>query len=328
MTELDPTDFSELLNRSFGAEPPPADPAADLRRGRRRLLRHRTSTSLTAVAAIAVIAGGTTMLPTLGVNRTVGPAADGESVTRPVSAEETVATCLRKENVLHVEGDDYMTEAASLRLMGREPRLMSSSSDADRTVATLLSADGKYWGSCQFRNQPHANVKNMMNVFSTKVAFPTATVAGVEAYQPDSASDPRLVATADPPVPQLEVDCPASEPEETPARYAEHAACPEFTMYWNDRRPANVAAVRIIAPDGVSSWADVTHGYLSWTYRSKMTPEVAADLAHGEVPGAQRVVFYDRLGKVLVDDRYPGQLPQDGDLSIANFPSLAWWLKD
>lgn len=99
-------------------------------------------------------------------------------------------------------------------------------------------------------------------------------------------------------------------------------------MYWNDRRPAEVAAARITAPDGVSTWADVKRGYLSWAYRGKMTSEVAAEVAKGEVPGARRVVFYDGHGKVLVDDRDPGHLPHDGSLSMANFPSLAWWLKD
>jgi hypothetical protein len=66
---------------------------------------------------------------------------------------------------------------------------------------------------------------------------------------------------------------------------------------------------------------------VSFAYTGKMTPEIAEQVARGDAPGAQRVVFYDKEGKVLVDDREPGHPPQDGSMSIANFPSLAWWLK-
>ena len=59
-----------------------------------------------------------------------------------------------------------------------------------------------------------------------------------------------------------------------------------------------------------------------------MTPEIAEQVARGDEPGAQRVVFYDKDGNVLVDDRDPGHVPVgDDDISILNFPSLAWWLE-
>ena len=61
MTQLDPRDFAARLDRSFGTEPPHADLAADLRLGRRRLLRRRSGTSMAALAAVAEVAGGTTI---------------------------------------------------------------------------------------------------------------------------------------------------------------------------------------------------------------------------------------------------------------------------
>lgn len=325
-TLMDPQDFADRLERSFGFEPPHGPAEEDLGRGKRRLRRRRTGVSLAALATVGVIGAGASLVPGL----LGGPDAASElapATAASISPEEIVATCMSKENVLHVQGDDYLDEAASQALLGDAPRLMTSAVIANRTEATLLSQDGKYWGACQFRNAPDNGVKNAMSVFSTDVDFPGARVAGVEAYEPASESDPRLVATAEPSVPQLEIPCPAGEPEETQARNAEDAACPEFTAYWNDRRPAGVAAARITAPDGVSTWADVRHGYLSWAYRATMTPAVAAEVARGERPGALRVVFYDKDGNVLVDDRDPGHLPQDGGISIANFPSLAWWLR-
>jgi hypothetical protein len=39
------------------------------------------------------------------------------------------------------------------------------------------------------------------------------------------------------------------------------------------------------------------------------------------------VVFYDADGEVLVDDRNPGHVPGSRELSIIDFPSLAWWLR-
>ncbi len=323
-TLMDPQDFAERLERGFGLEPPHAAAEEDLGRGRRRLRRRRTGVSLAALATVGVIGAGASLLPGLlgpGSAPDLAPAAGGE-----ITPAEIVATCMSKENVLHVRGDDYLDEDASQALMGAEPRLMTSAVLANRTEATLLSADGKYWGECQFRNAPDNGVKNAMGVYSTDVSFPRATVAGVEAYEAPVVNDPRLEGTAVVSVPDLETPCPLVAERESEFA-AEQAQCPQFTMHWNDRRPADVAAVRVTTPDGVETWADVRRGYVSFAYTGKMTPEIAEQVARGDEPGAQRIVFYDKEGKVLVDDREPGHLPQDGAISIANFPSLAWWLK-
>lgn len=324
-TLMDPQEFADRLERSFGSEPPHATAEEDLFRGRRRLRRRRTGLSLAALAAVGVVGAGATLVPGLLEPSTapgLTPAAGGE-----ITPEEIVATCMRKENVLHVRGDDYLDESASLALMGTEPRLMTSAVADNRTEATLLSTDGRYWGACQFRNAPDNGVKNAMGVYAVDVSFPRTTVAGVRAYEPADETDPRLVAKVDPPLPQLETPCVLVSGTESELD-AEQARCPKFTMHWNDRRPADVAAARITTPDGVETWADVRHGYLSFAYTGKMTPEIAERVARGDAPGARRVVFYDKDGNVLVDDRDPGHAPVgDDDISIANFPSLAWWLK-
>ena len=81
-------------------------------------------------------------------------------------------------------------------------------------------------------------------------------------------------------------------------------------MTWNDRRPAEVAEVKVVTPDGKASWADVDEGYVSFAYTGDMTPEIAAQVARGDYPGAKRVVFYDAAGEVLV--RRPRPRPRAG----------------
>ena len=325
VTLMDPQDFAERLERGFGFEPPQAPAEEDLGRGKRRLRRRRAGTSLAALATVGVIGAGTSLVPgLLGPDSVpeLAPAAGGQ-----ITPEEIVATCLRKENVSHYADGRPLSESAALALMGDEPRLLTSAVIDERSHATLLSEDGSYWGECQFRNAPDNGVKNAMGVYATGVAFPRAVVAGVDAYEPADESDPRLVAQVDPTVPQLETPCVNVTETEAELAAAE-ARCPEFTMFWNDRRPAEVAAVRVTTPDGVSSWADVRRGYLSFAYTGEMTPEIAEQVARGDAPGAQRIVFYDQDGNVLVDDRDPGRVPaRDEDISLLNFPSLAWWLR-
>lgn len=318
---MDPAEFAHRLDASFGVEPPHREVDSDLHLGRRRLRRRRATVALSGLAAAVVVSGAATLVP--GLVRDPGQrgavAAGGT-----VSAEEIVATCMRKENVSHYGSGRSLSESAALRLMGDEPTLMTSAVLANRTEATLRSEDGSYWGECQFRNEPDNGVKNTMNVYPTDVSFPRQVVSGVSAYEAPYANDPRLEGTATVSIPDFETPCVSPLTDED--RWAFDADCPQFTMHWNDRRPADVAAVRVTTPDGVQSWADVRRGYLSFTYTGRMTPKVSAKVAAGEAPGAQRVVFYDKEGNVLVDDRHPGHLPQDGSISIANFPSLAWWL--
>ncbi len=320
---MDPAEFGERLTRSFGAEPPHAELAGDLGRGRRRLWRRRATVAVGGLAVAAVVSGAAVAVPDVltGPGRVPqGAVAAGGRI----SAQEIVATCMRKENVM-ASMPQNASEEQALALMGR-PRLMTSAVTGSRVEATLLSEDRTRWGECQFAARRSENgVKNAMSIYPTSVTFPARTVDGVEAYQAVSESDPRLVGTTTPPLPQFETPC-VSVLEGT-ARDSFDARCPQFTMTWNDRRPAEVAAVRVVTPDGSSSWADVRRGYISFAYTGAMTPEIAQKVAAGRPPGALRVVMYDRSGDVLVDDRHPGHASEDGHLSILNFPSLAWWTK-
>ena len=321
---MDPSEFADRLNASFGVEPPHAAADADLALGRRRLRRHRATVALGGLAVAAMVSGAALaapgVLPGAG-SQEGGYAAAGEEL----SAQEIVATCMRKENVMHVDTKGHsISEEAALELMG-EPELMTSAVTDNRVHATLRSEDEQYWGGCQFARQPDSWVKNTMSVYPTDVSFPRHVVSGVTAYEAPYVNDPRLEGTATVSVPDFEAPCVSPLTDEE--RWAVDAQCPEFTMTWNDRRPADVAAVKVVTPDGEASWVDVSEGYLSFAYTGDMTPEIAAQVARGEAPGAKRVVFYDASGDVLVDDRHPGQLKQDGSISISNFPSLAWWTK-
>lgn len=319
---MDPADFRERMNDVFGPEPLHASAADDLRRGRRRLRRRRATASLAALAAFGVVGTGVAMMPS---PTTVPPAEMAPAAEPELTAAEILARCTTGENAYFLDGTGQKDEAAAVRLLGERPTLMTSAVIDDRTHATLRSEDGRYWGSCQFRNAPEAGVKNALAVYPTAVDFPRRTVAGVQAYQPADVADPRFTGGPDSPLPRLEVPCVSPLTDEE--RWAVDAECPEFTMTWNDRRPAEVAAVKVVTPDGQASWADVREGYVSFAYTGDMTPEIAAEVRRGEAPGAKRIVFYDASGNVLVDDRDPGQEPGRGELSILSFPSLAWWLR-
>jgi hypothetical protein len=319
---MDPAEFRERMNDSFGSEPLHAPAGDDVRRGRTRLRRQRAVTSLAALAAVGVVGTGVAMMPTPSTDRPaeVGPAAQPE-----LTAAEILSRCTTGENAFFLDGTGQKVEGAAVRLLGENPGLMTSAVTDNRTHATLRSEDGRYWGSCQFRNEPDNGVKNDLTVYPTAVDFPRRTLAGVRAYQRADEADPRFAGGADSPVPHLEVPC--VSPLTGEQRWSVDAQCPQFTMTWNDRRPVEVSAVKVVTPDGESSWADVGEGYLSFAYTGDMSPEIAEQVARGEAPGARRVVFYDADGEVLVDDRDPGRPPGPGELSILDFPSLAWWLR-
>jgi hypothetical protein len=321
---MHPADFAERLDASFRAEPPHRDVASDVALGRRRLRRRRATVTLGALTAVAVIAGVGSAVPTLfpgSESRPAEVAADGEP-----SRAGIVSACMRAENVM-ARSPWNGSDQEAFALMG-VPRLMTSAVSDNRVEATLLSEDGSRWGECQLGREPDNGVKSAMNIYPTDVSFPARRLGGVPAYEPHDEADPRLEGTATAGVPNGQVTCVIAEPEETPEYYRAASACPTFTLFWNDRRPAEVAAVEVVAPDGVSTWADVRGGYVSLAYTGVMTPKLAERVRQGEQPVARRVVFYDSSGEVLVDDRNPGKLPQEGTISIANFPSLAWWLSE
>ncbi len=318
---MDPAEFAHRLDASFGVEPPHREVESDLHLGRRRLRRRRATVALSGLAAAVVVSGAASLVP--GLVRDPGEQG-AVAAGSTVSAEEIVATCMRKENVTAYAPWNASEEKA-LELLG-EPRLMTSAVTDNRVEATLLSEDGTRWGECQFARRPDSGVKNAMSIYPTGVSFPERSIGGIDAYEAPYVNDPRLEGTATVSVPDFETPCVSPLTDEE--RWAVDAKCPQFTMHWNDRRPADVAAVRVTTPDGVQSWADVRRGYLSFSYTGRMTPKISAQVATGEAPGAQRVVLYDKEGNVLVDDRHPGKLPQDGSISIANFPSLAWWTKE
>jgi hypothetical protein len=199
-------------------------------------------------------------------------------------------------------------------------------------VATLTGDDGTRWGECQFRLGETGPGTAYLNVYPTGVRFPRRVVGGSAAYAGPHDGSAEITAdlkgTATTGTPSVWVTCPVAGEEETPEYYRAAAACPTFRVTWNDRRPPEVAAVKVVTPDGVTSWADVEDGYLSFAHTGTTPPQMAEALAAGEVPAVDRVVFYDEDGEVLVDDQDPGHLPERaGELAILDYPSLAWWLR-
>ena len=326
---LDPTDFAARIEHSFGDEPGHAAFEDDLRVARRRLRRHRVNASLGGAAVAAVAASALFAAPGLLPHR----ATDLQAASAPLTDADVVRDCVGYNDWADAgasgdgTGDDLLPRARVVARMGGA-ELMTRADSGEVTVATVRSQDGAWWIECTLSRREPAALKAFTHLYPTAVRFPRATVDGVAAYRPQSESDPRLEGTATPGVPNVQVTCDVAGQEETRAYDLAASRCPTYRITWNDRRPADVAAATVVAPDGTVLHADVERGYVSLASTGKVTPEMARTLSGGEMPHALRVTFYDKDGHVLVVDRDPGHFPVDGHLAMANFPSLAWWLKD
>jgi hypothetical protein len=237
-----------------------------------------------------------------------------------------VRDCLEVNERVIVGGRDSVVSREELQQKMGTARLMTRADAGPVTLATLRAEDETVWLECSIsRHEPALKVITLL--YPTQVGFPRTTIGDVRAYEPHEESDDRLWGTATTPAPRFAVDCDVEQPEETPEWSREAAACPTYTLTWNDRRPPEVARATVVAPDGRELEADVEDGYLSLAWSGRMTPELRDQLAAGNAPESRRVVFYDHDGAVLVDDRDPGHVPGENDPGIENFPSLAWWLR-
>jgi hypothetical protein len=327
---FDPAELASRLERSFGAEPPHAPIDADLRVARRRLRKQRAVTSLGGVAVAAVTTGALLVVPGLLPH----PGSEAQVAAGAVSDADVIHDCVTWND--HVSAgapdtqgrmtkDDILTRDQVVTRMGAA-ELMTRADSGTQTVATVRSGDGRYWIDCTLERRESEPPKAITALYPTAVSFPRTTVGGVRAYAPQSESDPRLSGTATPDIPGLQVTCDIDEPEESRAAALAASRCPTFRLTWNDRRPAEVAKVALTSPDGKEIDADVRDGYLSLSYEGRVTPEIADELARGDVVHVRHITFYDKDGNVLVDDRNVGAIPSADRVSLENFPSLAWWL--
>jgi hypothetical protein len=318
---LDPTDFANDLERSFGAEPPHGSVTADLTRGRRRLRRHRLVTATGALAVVAVAAATVAAMPRVLPHQ----ASRAQYAAGAATDAQVVADCLQTNDRVSAYRDNVVSRAELLQRMG-DAQLMSRADTGEITLATLRAEDRSAWLECTLSRRDPA-LKAITLLYPTDVTFPRTLVGGVHAYEPHDESDTRFSGTATPDIPTVQVTCDIVAPEETPAYHQAEAACPTYRITWNDRRPAEVGHVLVTTPDGKELDADVREGYVSLAWTGQMTPEVAQAFARGETPRVRHIAFFDQAGDLLVDDRRVGEIPAPGQISITNFPSLAWWLR-
>lgn len=320
---LDPTEFAERLARSFDAEPGHASFEDDLAVARRRLRRHRVTTSLGGAAVAAVAATALLVVP--GV--LPRPAADLQVASAPRTDADVVRDCVSYNDHAAAGGSlpDSIDRADVERMMGRA-ELMTRAGDEQNTVATVRSEDGKVWLECSLWSWPGEPLKVFSLAYPTDVPTTRKTVDGVLAYAPHAENDPRTWGTGSGDW-QMQPACRITEPEETQAANDAAAACPRYRLSWNGRRVPEVAKVLVRTPEGKEVEADVRDGYLSLDVTLDMSPVVAAAFEKGRQPDLQRIVFMDRDGNVLADQ--PDVFdPRSKQLSIYNWPSLAWWTKD
>ena len=324
---MDPAEFADLLRASFGGEPPHGSADDDLARGRRRLRRSRLVRSAAIAAAAVVVVGATARISTVGdgPDPTVAPASLGTDL----SDEQVLDACLSAVRLggETLKNSDELSEAElvrGLRALMSEPELMTVARSDREVLATLRAGDGQSWEDCHLEVSASGAVDGYGSVYPTGVTFPFDVVGGVRVYEPVNEADSRLLGTATGPGLQYWVPCEVTAPEETEQWREELASCDTFTVTWNDRRVPDVARAKIITPDGIATWADVQDGYLSFSHTGDMAPEVAESLRTSTSVQGDRVILYDDAGNVLVDEDGTGG-PET--LSIANYPSLAYWLK-
>jgi hypothetical protein len=171
----------------------------------------------------------------------------------------------------------------------------------------------------------------MLSLYRADATFPSRVVDGVKVYEPRNEADTRIAEVGGT-GPSWDVDCfPRGVDEESHAFFVASSKCPTFHVVWNDRRPPEVAAARIVNPDGTTGWADVKDGYLSYGYSAPMTPALRDVVASTDVhTGAYYgivtdITLYDAEGNEIAH----GTGIHDGyaNPSIQNYPSLAVTLK-
>jgi hypothetical protein len=316
MSTMTPHDFAERLERSFAGEPPPPSLDADLASGRRRLRRRRATVAVGALAVVAVLA-------TSYAGLVPGPR-DAPVAARLTDAQ-VVARCLDAK-VVDSWQRDGMSRGELGAVMGNAV-LVTRARTTNEVYATVRAADGASWAACTLPVDGASREPRMVAVYRTDVSFPSHVVGGTRVYAPRDEGDPRVFSTGGT-GPGWDVDCfPRGVPEDTRAFFEASSKCPTFHVAWNDRLPAEVAAAKVVNPDGTVGWADVVDGYLSYGYSAAMTPALRREVAETDTrTGApygfvRDITLYDASG----DEIAHGTDTPDSDAhpTLLNYPSLA-----
>ena len=299
---------------------------------RRRLRRRRAGTTVAALATVGVVSAG-------------GLARDGDSFLPHEAREIAPAGAPR---VLTADGDRRHVPAQGERQLdgaGRPPspvRTRPPSPIPTGCWGTATADDlrpdrrpGRSHTALRGRLDvmgrlpvPRAGggkgVKSAISIYPTDITFPRLTVAGSDAYEPDDEADPRHEGSAVVSVPEVVSRC-VETADESPSCRRE-ARCTEFSIYWNDRRPPEVAAARVTTPDGVASWAGEAGLRLLRLHREDDARDRGAGRP-GRRPRRAPGRLLRRGGQRARRRPPPGTPAADGSISIENFPSLAWWRK-
>jgi hypothetical protein len=223
-----------------------------------------------------------------------------------------------------------MTHAMVADAMG-EATVMTRAATTNEVVATLRSADGSTWADCTLPVDRASRESRMLALYRTDVTFPSQVIEGTRVYEPRNEADTRIAEVGGT-GPSWDVDCfPRGVDEESQAFFEASSTCPTFHVVWNDRRTPEVAAARIVNPDGTTGWAQVKDGYLSYGYSAAMTPALrrlvaTTDVHTGSYYGIVRdITLYDADGSEIAS----GTGIHEGlaNPTIQNYPSLAVTLK-
>ncbi len=314
-TMLDPQDFAERLERSFVDEPPHASYDADLKAGRRRLRRRRAAVVAGTLSVATVLAGSYLLMPRSQPAQVADELTDGQVVARCLGAR--VSDSWQGSEIPPAQVADAMGEA----------RVVTRARTTHEIYATVRSEDGRSWGTCTLPTDKASRESRLIGLYRTDVTFPSRTVDGTRVYRPRDEGDSRVVSVGGT-GPGWDVDCyPRGIPEDTHEFFVASSKCPTFHVAWNDRRPPEVAAAKIVNPDGTVGWADVEDGYLSYGYSAEMTPALRRQVAETEFRSSgpygfvRDITLYDAAGRVIArgSDIHQGY----ADPTIQNYPSLA-----
>ncbi len=317
--ELAPEDLAARLDLAVLDAPPLRPLQGAVAAGRGRLRRRRAGQ-----AALGLAATGAAAAAVLAVLPAGSPAGRDLSVATggTWSDAQVAERCLATDNIASWVRGTGMRTAQLQQVMGRA-EVMTRADTGQEVLATVRAEDGSAWGECFLPYGDRATYKHAISVFRTDVAFPRTVVDGVAAYEPQDESDPRLWGTDGSPAPGISVPCEVDVAEETQAYRDAQAQCDSFLVTWVDRRPAEVAGARVANPDGTTGRADVHDGYVSYAYAAPMTRAVAERLRSGDTRVG--LTFLAADGSVLARGDRTG--PDEKGVTVANFPTLAWWLR-
>jgi hypothetical protein len=295
---MTPDRFRRLLDQGTADAPPAPPTTTDLEAGRARLRRRRVTSVAAAALAVVVVAGG------VGVANRVGTDDRGLDPITPPSTPTSRAVDPTPDPPRGINAAAVLRDCGADDLppgyFDGEESVPVARATSYQVVATIQSADGRYWAACTILLGDSEDIP-------TPVLY-DSHVLGDAAHQGLEMA--------------LGSGC-------TPAT----TSCLYYALSLVDRLPAEVAAVRIELDDGTTATEPTTRGFYVINLLQRL-PEGSSVDDHGRLVGisgldfVHQVTYLDAAGTPLAAERFDfsggGQSggEVDGLPALSIYPSL------